>query len=70
MEVTDFDVRRMSPVSNAFSGGSVTWIDLPFGWVMPDGEHGIVEESEREALAALAKARLCECDYCTARRGR
>ena len=39
------------------------WIDLPFGWVMPDGEHGIVEESEREALAALAKARLCECDW-------
>ncbi len=40
------------------------WIDLPFGWVMDDGTHGIVEDTKRQALAKLALATPCKCDVC------
>ncbi len=42
------------------------WIDLPFGWIMPSGEHGIVEDTKREALAKLADAIPCDCPRCSA----
>lgn len=45
------------------------WIDLPFGWVMDDGSHGIAEDTKREALAKLALATPCTCDYCEDRAG-
>lgn len=41
------------------------WIDLPFGWIMYDGSHGIVEDTKREALAKLELAQPCECERCT-----
>ena len=40
------------------------WIDLPFGWIMPGGEHGIVEDTKRAALKRLQDAVPCECKYC------
>jgi len=40
------------------------WIDLPFGWVMDDGTHGIAEDTEREALAKLSLATPCTCARC------
>jgi hypothetical protein len=41
------------------------WIDLPFGWIMDDGTHGIVEDTKREALAKLVLATPCDCVDCT-----
>jgi hypothetical protein len=41
------------------------WIDLPFGWVMDDGSHGIAEDTKRAALAKLALAQPCNCKRCT-----
>jgi hypothetical protein len=40
------------------------WIDLPFGWVMDDGSHGIAEDTKRAALAKLSLAVPCDCDRC------
>lgn len=40
------------------------WIDLPFGWVMDDGSHGIAEDTKRAALAKLSLATPCDCDRC------
>ncbi len=45
------------------------WIDLPFGWVMDSGEHGIAEDTRREALAKLALAVPCDCKRCNPSRG-
>lgn len=41
------------------------WIDLPFGWIMDDGSHGIVEGTKREALSKLYLATPCVCARCT-----
>jgi len=40
------------------------WIDLPVGWVMDDGSHGIAEDTKREALAKLSIAAPCDCARC------
>lgn len=40
------------------------WIDLPKGWAMDDGTHGIAEDTKREALAKLALATPCNCNDC------
>jgi len=42
------------------------WIDLPFGWIMPGGEHGIAEDTKRRALARVSEAIRCECARCNA----
>lgn len=41
------------------------WIDLPFGWVMPGGEHGIVEDTRAGEVSKLSSAEPCECKRCT-----
>jgi hypothetical protein len=40
------------------------WIDLPSGWIMPGGEHGIVEDTKRAALTRVGEAIPCECEQC------
>jgi 8-oxo-dGTP pyrophosphatase MutT (NUDIX family) len=43
------------------------WIDLPAGWIMPGGEHGIVEDTKRAALARVGDAIPCTCEQCRRR---
>lgn len=45
------------------------WIDLPAGWIMLGGEHGIVEDTKREALARASEAIPCDCETCKERKG-